>query len=37
VPARAFYEKLAFHEYGRRKDYYSNPREDAIIYKNGLG
>jgi ribosomal protein S18 acetylase RimI-like enzyme len=37
APARAFYEKLVFHECGRRKDYYSNPREDAVIYKNSLG
>jgi ribosomal-protein-alanine N-acetyltransferase len=30
--ARRFYEKLGFQETGRRKAYYSNPTEDAILY-----
>ncbi|HEV2401340.1 MAG TPA: ribosomal protein S18-alanine N-acetyltransferase [Candidatus Sulfotelmatobacter sp.] len=29
--ARAFYKKLGFHETGRRKAYYSNPTEDAVL------
>ena len=33
VPAIALYEKLDFHEVGRRKNYYRNPREDALIMR----
>lgn len=33
APARALYEKLGFQEIGRRRNYYRNPREDALIYK----
>jgi ribosomal-protein-alanine N-acetyltransferase len=29
--ARRFYEKSGFVESGRRKNYYSNPPEDAVI------
>lgn len=32
VAARRLYEKLGFTENGRRKAYYSNPTEDAILY-----
>ena len=32
-PARALYEKLGFREIGRRRNYYRNPREDALILK----
>lgn len=35
-PARAFYEKCKFKEIGRRKSYYSNPAEDAILYRRTL-
>jgi [ribosomal protein S18]-alanine N-acetyltransferase len=31
--ARSLYEKWAFLEVGRRKMYYQNPREDALILK----
>ena len=31
--ARAFYEKWAFVEAGRRKGYYLEPREDALVLK----
>lgn len=31
--ARALYEKSAFAEAGRRRAYYRNPDEDAIIYR----
>ncbi len=31
--ARALYEKWAFVENDRRKRYYSNPEEDAIVYR----
>ena len=33
VPARALYEKLGFSEVGRRKNYYRNPKEDALILR----
>jgi [ribosomal protein S18]-alanine N-acetyltransferase len=33
VPARGLYEKAGFHETGRRKSYYQNPLEDAILYR----
>jgi [ribosomal protein S18]-alanine N-acetyltransferase len=33
LAARALYEKWAFLEDGRRRDYYSGPREDAILYR----
>ncbi len=35
-PARAFYESSGFRDVGRRKAYYSNPVEDAILYRTGL-
>jgi [ribosomal protein S18]-alanine N-acetyltransferase len=31
-PARALYEKHKFREQGRRRAYYKNPLEDAILY-----
>ena len=34
--ARRLYEKLGFSEIGRRKAYYHNPREDAILYSKTL-
>ncbi len=38
TPARALYARLGFLEYGRRKNYYSDTNEDAIImWKNDLG
>ena len=33
VPAISLYEKLDFQEIGRRKNYYRNPREDALIMR----
>ena len=33
APARALYEKRGFLEVGRRKNYYRNPREDALILR----
>ena len=30
-PARRLYEKKGFTETGRRKDYYKNPKEDAVL------
>ncbi len=32
-PARALYEKLGFTEAGRRPNYYSAPKEDALILR----
>ena len=32
-PAKAHYEKLGFSEVGRRKNYYRNPKEDALIMR----
>ena len=34
--AIALYEKLGFQEVGRRKNYYRNPREDALILRTEL-
>lgn len=34
APAIALYHKLGFHDEGIRKDFYSKPREDAIIMWN---
>jgi len=34
--ARKLYEKFGFVESGRRKDYYTDPREDALIMSLGL-
>lgn len=36
VVARAFYKKLGFAEIGRRRGYYFNPYEDAILCRLGL-
>lgn len=36
VPAIALYEKLGFKEVGRRRNYYRNPREDALIMRKEL-
>ena len=33
APAIALYEKLGFFQVGRRKNYYRNPREDALILR----
>ena len=34
--ARGLYESLGFRQTGRRKSYYSNPLEDAVLYSNNL-
>jgi ribosomal-protein-alanine acetyltransferase len=34
--ARALYARLGFEESGRRKLYYANPHEDAILYRLAL-
>jgi ribosomal-protein-alanine N-acetyltransferase len=36
LAARRLYEKLAFMETGRRKLYYQEPEEDAIVYHFGF-
>ena len=33
IPAIVLYEKMGFGEVGRRKNYYRNPREDALIMR----
>lgn len=33
APAKALYEKLGFQQVGLRKNYYRNPREDALILR----
>lgn len=33
IPARSLYEKLGFMEAGRRKAYYTDPDEDAVLYE----
>ncbi len=32
LPARALYERHGFREAGRRRSYYTEPAEDAILY-----
>lgn len=32
-PAKSLYSKLGFREVGRRRNYYRNPREDALILR----
>lgn len=34
--ARALYEKSGFQQTGRRKSYYSDPTEDAVLYRLNL-
>ena len=34
--ARALYRKWDFEETGRRKGYYANPPEDALVYRRRL-
>ena len=36
APARKLYEKAGFRATGRRKLYYSNPPEDAILYSHDV-
>ncbi len=36
LPARGLYEKHGFRAVGRRRAYYSDPVEDAILYALGL-
>jgi ribosomal-protein-alanine N-acetyltransferase len=36
APARCLYENAGFQQQGRRKSYYSNPIEDAILYRHDL-
>jgi ribosomal-protein-alanine N-acetyltransferase len=33
LAAKRLYERCGFHPYGRRKDYYSNPVEGAVLYR----
>jgi ribosomal-protein-alanine N-acetyltransferase len=35
--ARALYQKAGFEQTGRRKSYYANPMEDAVLYRLTLG
>ncbi len=37
LAARRLYEKFSFSESGRRRFYYREPQEDAIVYQLGLG
>ena len=36
VPAITLYDKLGFHQVGRRPNYYRNPKEDALILRKSL-
>jgi len=31
--AKLLYERCGFHQYGRRRGYYSNPSEDGLLYR----
>lgn len=33
APARTLYERTGFEQSGRRKSYYTNPSEDAVLYR----
>jgi ribosomal-protein-alanine N-acetyltransferase len=37
APARALYAKHGFVETGRRRLYYRDPAEDAVLYRKGVG
>jgi ribosomal-protein-alanine N-acetyltransferase len=37
VPAQTLYRELGFEEAGTRRDYYSQPREDALLFRKELG
>jgi [ribosomal protein S18]-alanine N-acetyltransferase len=37
IAARALYEKAGFTQTGRRKAYYQDTQEDAILYRRNLG
>lgn len=37
LPARRFYERHGFTEIGRRRQYYHQPDEDAVLYRLHLG
>ena len=37
APAIALYEKIGFSQIGLRKNYYRNPREDALILRREFG
>jgi ribosomal-protein-alanine N-acetyltransferase len=36
APARNLYEKAGFEQTGRRKSYYADPAENAILYRFSL-
>ena len=36
-PAQSLYRELGFLEAGTRRDYYSQPREDALLFRKELG
>ncbi len=36
TPARTLYEKCGYTAYGIQKNYYTNPKEDAILYRKAV-
>ena len=36
IAARKLYEKAGFEPTGRRKSYYTDPLEDALLYRRSL-
>ena len=36
TPARTLYEKSGYQAYGIQKNYYTNPNEDAILYRKAV-
>ncbi len=36
IPARTLYEKCGYQAYGIQKKYYTNPSEDAVLYRKAV-
>ncbi len=36
TPARVLYEKTGYRIFGTQKNYYTNPKEDAILYRKAV-
>ncbi len=36
LPARTLYEKQGYQIFGKQKNYYTNPKEDAVLYRKAV-